>query len=136
MKILALDLGDVWVGSALADALGITCRPYKTVQLPELEDFLTNVIAQENVSTIVVGYPMTMSGGTESEQTVKVRELKEKLEKQFTNITWILWDERLSSKRADTLKGSGRTKEEKARQHSVAASFILQTYLDFKAIQG
>ncbi|QQR48873.1 Holliday junction resolvase RuvX [bacterium] len=136
MKILGLDLGDRWVGSAIADPLGISCRPYETVELENLVSFLTRVIPGQDISVVVVGYPKTMSAGTESDQTRKTVKLKEELEQQFGNVQWILWDERLSSKRADILKGTGKTPEEKRRQHSVAASFILQSYLDYKAFSA
>lgn len=131
MKILALDPGDVWVGTALADPLGITCKPYKTTTLEELETFLQETIEKESVSKIVVGYPKTLSGN-ESDQTKKIMALKEDLEQKFSNVTWILWDERLSSKRAENLKQT-RTKEEKIKSHSVAAAFILQSYLDHQS---
>jgi putative holliday junction resolvase len=137
MRILALDLGDKWVGTALSDALGITCKPYKTVTLPQLPGFLQTVIPQEHVTTVVIGYPKTFSGG-QSDQTRKIVATKEKLEQQFgqvndVTITWILWDERLSSKRAQELVQKARTPEEKQKSHSIAAAFILQTYLDHLA---
>lgn len=136
MKILALDLGDVWVGSAISDGLGVSCRPYKTVQLPELEQFLTQTLAQEPISTIVVGYPKTVGAGTESDQTKKIVALKEELEQKFSQVSWVLWDERLSSKRAEEARrGHYKDKEEKKLGHSIAASFILQTYLDYLAFQ-
>jgi putative holliday junction resolvase len=138
MRILALDLGDKWVGTALSDALGITCKPYKTVTLPELNDFLRITIPLERVTTIVIGYPKTFSGG-ESDQTRKIVAAKEKLESQFGTvnevaIVWILWDERLSSKRASELSRKATTPEEKQKSHSVAAAFILQSYLDHLAL--
>lgn len=129
MKILGLDLGDVWVGIAISDALGMFARPYQTTTPKELEEFLTKLFAQEPISKVVIGYPKTMRG-TVSEQTKKVEDEKEKLALKFPAITFILWDERLSSKRANTLK-QAKTKEEKIKSHSVAAAFILSSYLEF-----
>lgn len=133
MKIAALDMGDVWVGIALSDPLGIIAKPYQTVKLSQLVTFLKEFITKQSVSTIVVGLPKTMRG-TESEQTKKIIQEKEELEKTFPEITWVLWDERLSSKRADTLK-KGTSKEEKIKSHSIAAAFILESYLLYRQNQ-
>ncbi|MFH1831251.1 MAG: Holliday junction resolvase RuvX [bacterium] len=136
MKFLALDLGDKWVGTAISDPLGITCKPYKTIEIENLEKDLNIILEQEPITRIIVGYPKTFSG-TESDQTKKVVQLKEELEQKFTHcqgeqILWVLWDERLSSKRASSLK-QATNKEEKQKSHSVAAAFILQSYLDNQA---
>ncbi|MFC1894864.1 Holliday junction resolvase RuvX [Candidatus Dependentiae bacterium] len=130
MKILALDLGDKWVGSAISDALGITCRPYKTITVENMVSFLKKVISEENLSKIVLGYPKTIKG-TESEQTQKTKGVKAELEKIFPKIEWIFWDERLTSKRADQIMRRG--KKDKLGEHSIAAAFILQSYLDHLA---
>ncbi len=135
MKILALDLGDRWVGSAISDPLGITCKPYQTVEIAGLADFLTQTIAQQRVATIVVGYPKTFSGG-QSLQTEKVLKVKESLQAHFSAledvlpINWVLWDERLSSKRAHEIQQKASSVEAKLKSHSIAAAFILQSYLD------
>ena len=71
--------------------------------------------------------------GTVSEQTKKVEEAKVLLEKEFPDKVFILWDERLSSKRADLLKRA-QTKEDKIKSHSIAAAFILENYLQFTRI--
>jgi putative holliday junction resolvase len=131
MKILGLDIGDAWTGTALSDALGITARPYKTAATEQLNAFLIELFKQERIGTVIVGYPKTMRG-TESDQTKKVIAAKEELEKTFPDKTWILWDERLSSKRAGDLK-QARSKDEKIVSHSIAAAFILSTYLDYQA---
>ena len=70
MKTVALDIGNKWTGSAISDALGMFARPYKTVATKELEDFITQLLKTETISTIVIGYPKTMKG-KESEQTKK-----------------------------------------------------------------
>lgn len=139
MKILALDLGDKWIGSAISDALGITCKPHKTVEKNQTEKFLEQTIKEEEIEVVVIGKPTTF-GGQESEQTKKIiktaQQLEEKINPKFNNkIKWILWDERLSSKRAATLKPQrAKNKNEKNKSHSVAAAFILQSYLDNQAL--
>jgi len=129
MKILALDIGDKWTGSAISDQLEMFARPYQTVKSETLAEFIAQVIKQENIQTIIVGHPRTMRG-TKSEQTLKVEMTQKQLEKQFPSVTWKLWDERLSSKRADYQK-KAKTKEDKVYSHSIAAAFILDSYLSY-----
>ena len=132
-KIMALDLGDQWVGIALSDASCLIVRPLTTVPTSELTSTLKKLIVEERIKSIVVGYPRTMSG-RESEQTKKVIAQKEILEKEFASIPFILWDERLSSQRAQTL-GPQRLKEEKLRSHARAAAFILDSYITYLQTQ-
>jgi putative Holliday junction resolvase len=129
MKIVGLDIGDVWTGTAISDALGMFARPLQTVETKNLIYFLQEFLAKEKIEKIVVGHPRTMKG-TSSDQTKKVEATKNELEKLFAHISFILWDERLSSQRAGTLK-KGHTKEDKIKSHSIAAAFILQSYLQF-----
>lgn len=147
MRIIALDMGDKWVGIAIADPLGISCKPYQTVERTGLLVALKKIIVSERIGTIVIGRPVTMSGGA-SAQTEQVTKEAAVLEKKCVGIvshdlTWVLWDERLSSKRVDTLRhtqgeraAKKMTPEEKQKSHAVAAAFILQTYLDYKAMSS
>ncbi len=128
---MALDLGDAWVGTALTDPLRFFAKPYKTVATDQLETFLQETFAKEKISIVVVGYPKTMQG-TESDQTRLVVATKEKLEAMFPAQQWVLWDERLSSKQARTMKNP-KNKAEKLEQHSIAAAIILGSYLPFAA---
>ena len=131
MKIMALDLGDAWVGTALTDALRFFAKPYKTIGAADLETFLQETFSKEKISIVVVGYPKTMQG-KESDQTRLVIATKEKLELIFPAQQWVLWDERLSSKQARSLKNP-KNKEEKLQQHSIAAAIILESYLPYLA---
>ena len=124
MKIVALDLGDQWVGVAMTDMSRILARPHTTVTLKELEPFLTTLLEDEPISIIVVGYPQTLKG-TESEQTKKIVVQKEALEKKFNSVEWVFWDERLSSKQAQTVGKKG----DKHHIHAKAAAVILDGYL-------
>ena len=138
MKILALDIGDAWTGTAISDPTATFARPYQTVKTKELEQFLTKKIESESLKQIVVGHPKTLKG-TESEQTKKIIAEKENLEKIFPTVVWILWDERLTSKMAAKTKKK-KTKEDKIHSHSIAAAFILDSYLIYlqnhKNMQG
>jgi putative holliday junction resolvase len=127
-KIAALDYGDVWTGSALSDAMRMFARPYKTIASKDLNALIQTFITQEKIETLVIGYPQTMRG-TESIQTKKIITLFESLQLQFPTITFVLWDERLSSKKADSLR-KNKTKEDKIHAHSIAAAIILTSYLD------
>jgi putative Holliday junction resolvase len=133
MKILALDIGDVWVGSAISDPMGIIAKPFKTIKSFQLIDFLKETFQSEKIKDVVVGYPKTMKG-TESEQTKKTTGLVEQLKGIFPDIHFILWDERLSSKRADILTRGAKSQAEKEASHSRAAAFILSSYLEYKHI--
>ena len=149
MKILALDLGDVWIGTAISDPLGITCKPLQTVQFHSVLDFICEVVKKENVREIVVGLPCTLEG-KESEQTKKTRNqveiLKSKIaEKTSLTIDWNWWDERKSSQqaghimrrnKASTSRRACKRMENKNHEHSVAAALILQGYLDRKAFMA
>jgi len=126
MKIIALDLGDRWTGIAISDPLRIIARPLETVETKKLVSFLTDLLAQEKIETIIVGYPKTLRG-TESAQTKAVIAQFEKLREKFPQASWLLWDERLTSKHAQKLaKG---TRESKLLVHARAAALILTTYL-------
>lgn len=132
MKLLALDIGDVWTGTAITDALGMFAKPYKTLETSHVIPGLRDIFSNEKIQQIVIGYPRTMRG-TVSEQTKKVEEAKLLLEKEFPDKQFVLWDERLSSKRADLLKRA-QTKEDKIKSHSIAAAFILENYLQFTRV--
>jgi putative transcription antitermination factor YqgF len=134
MKNLGLDIGAVWVGSALSDDLGITCRPFKTVRFEELISFLKNLLSQEPIGIVVVGHPVTV-GGKISAQTKETEVVFERLKGEFSevngrHIEWILRDERFSSQRALSVMKGRKGGDKENKEHSIAAAFILQSYLD------
>jgi putative Holliday junction resolvase len=126
-KIAALDLGDQWVGIALSDSTRIIAKPYTTVTLQEFDAKLKQLFEDEDIGTVVVGYPRTMHGA-ESAQTIKIKEHFNVLKEQWPQKKWIQWDERLSSQRASSLQ-KGFSREEKIKSHARAAAFILDSYL-------
>ena len=129
MKVLSLDLGDAWIGTALSDPLRIIARPHQTIKANDLLSFLNDLFLKEQIDIIVIGYPRTMRD-TESLQTKKIVVQKEMLELQFPEKKFILWDERLSSKQAGIIQRQN-SKVDKYKEHSIAAALILETYLQF-----
>ncbi len=132
-KIAALDLGDQWVGVALSDLTRTLAKPFITVPFSEYTPEIKKLITDQRLVAIVIGYPKTMRG-TESEQTKKIMGIYQTLQETFPETPFILWDERLSSKRAQAASPA-RTKEEKLKSHAIAAAFILDSYLNFLKMQ-
>lgn len=128
MKKIALDIGDRWIGIAISDAIGMLARPLETVENHQLILILTTLLSKEKIDTVIVGYPKTLRG-TESEQTKKIVAQFQELSGLFPQVTWKLWDERMTSQQAAKLQ-KDTSKEAKQKSHSIAAALILTSYLD------
>lgn len=141
---MAFDIGDRTVGVAISDELGITAQPYKTLhykssqERKKLFQFLSTLIRENSIQTVVYGLPLNMNGsfGPQAEKTQDfIEDLQEFLNKKsddFSAIVWLPWDERLSTKGAErTLLEAdlSRAKRKKIIDTS-AAVFILQGFLE------
>ncbi len=135
MRYIGLDLGTKTLGVAVSDKLGIIASFYKTYFFKE-EDYnslvpvVKDLVDEFDTNKIVLGLPKNMNNtlGFASERSIKFKEL---LEKEI-DVEVILEDERLSSVEANNaLIGSDMSrKKRKGKVDSVAASIILQRYLD------
>lgn len=127
-RVLAIDPGERRAGLAVSDPLGITAQGLPTFDRKsgELIDHIETLAREYDVTRIVVGNPVSMSG-RESEGSRGARLLAAALEARLS-LPVELWDERLSSAEAHrVLAGSGAHKGAVDR---VAAMIILQGYLD------
>lgn len=120
-KYLGIDWGEKRIGLAIADEETCLALPLKTVS--NLRELLA-VISEEEIDEIVIGSPKKMSGeeANNPQWLNFVAELKSKCSKQINFL-----DERLSSLAADALSGEAN---EKAQRDEIAATIILQDYLD------
>jgi len=120
-KYLGIDWGEKRIGLATADSETEIALPLKTVTT--LAEVLAAVEA-EGITDLVVGRPQKMSGEEADNPAWKefVRLLEERIKRPVA-----LFDERLSSLAADALAGEPA---EKAPRDEVAATIILQDYLD------
>lgn len=134
MKYLGLDLGSRTLGIAVSDGTGLIASSYKTIRHNEeydrLLDEVKSIVEELNIAAIVLGFPKNMNNtiGPKSELSLS---FKEKLE-QILDIPIYLQDERLTTKSAiDMLiMGNVSRKDRKKVVDSVAATIILQSYLD------
>ena len=132
MKYLGLDLGTKTLGLAISN--GTIATALKTIRFDDLNDLivkLEKVIAEEKVDLLVLGLPKNMNNtiGPRAEATI---EFKEKLEK--LNYKVVLQDERLSTVSAHNymIEADLSRKKRKEKVDSLAATIILQAYLDKK----
>jgi putative holliday junction resolvase len=121
MKYLGIDFGESYVGLALADERKLAV-PVKVVKYDtSFWKFVQNFVAQEGIAEIVIGWPISMSGG-ENERTKRTARFIEELEDHIA-LPMHREDERLSS-------AASQSKGVKGRDDAAAAAEILQTYLD------
>ena len=128
---VALDVGGRRVGIAVSDELGLVASPVRAVDLKrEGMAGLVTVINSYEPAEVVIGLPTGMSGG-EGPQAREVREFAARLVEHVT-VPVTFWDERLTTFAADQalIESGYRTRQRKARVDAVAASLILQSYLD------
>ena len=136
MRYLGLDLGTKTLGVSVSDPLGIIASSREIIRHEENYDKLLleveNLVKELKVDQIVLGYPKNMNN-TLGERANKSLEFKTMLEEKI-NIPVILMDERLSTKEATDLLIKNDTSRKKRKQviDSLAATIILQRYLDEK----
>ena len=139
-KAMGLDLGARTCGVALSDIMGMIASPLETIRFEEddyetARDRIVDIIKANNVKKVVLGLPKHMNGdvGVRGEISIQFKEML--LEKADVEV--ILWDERLTTVAADKAMIEAGLRREERKEHvdKVAAVFILQGYLDYRAMQ-
>lgn len=134
-RLMGLDVGDKTIGVAVSDLLGLTAQGVKTIRRNGIKkDFkeLEEIINTYNVEEVIVGLPKNMNN-TIGPQGEKVLKFLEKFKKNF-DLNVILQDERLTTVSAERalIKADVSRKKRKGLIDKVAATYILQSYLDKK----
>ncbi len=136
---MGLDFGAKTVGVAISDPLLITAQGIDTIWRKEENKLRRTLAAIEalaveyEVGEIVLGLPKNMNN-TEGERAEKTLAFKEMLERR-TGIAVHTWDERLTTSAADSVLLEAGIRREHRKEHvdKIAAVFILQGYLDYRA---
>lgn len=131
-RIVAIDIGSVRVGVAVSDpfgsfAQGLTVLSTKNDWIEELKKIMDTY----KTSKLLVGLPLR-TGGNEGPEAVNIREITETIVAKYPNFEIIFWDERFTTVIAQQylLEGDVSRKGRKQRVDMVAASLLLQSYLD------
>lgn len=137
MRIMGLDFGSKTVGVAMSDPLLITAQGLEIIRRKEenkLRQTLARIealIVEYQVEKIVLGLPKNMND-SQGERAEKTEEFREMLIRR-TGLEVVLWDERLTTVAADRIMMEAGVRRENRKEYvdSIAASLILQGYLDF-----
>ena len=133
-RLIGLDLGSKRIGVAICDSKRKISTPLKTIDYKNMQyllDHLTNIIYENNISGIIIGFPINLDGSL-GRAAQSVTDKANMISKNL-KIDVALWDERMSTKGVFSITREldvNVTKREKKIDEN-AASFILQGAIDY-----
>ena len=138
MKIIALDIGTVRIGIATSDIMEIIASAYEVYRRKNLNEdvkYIASLVSKLEAGELVIGLPLKLDGSA-GQSVDMAREFGEKLS-ELVSIPIVYQDERLSTVSAERIliESGVRREKRKDKIDSVAATIILQTYLDKKSFK-
>ena len=131
-RLMGIDHGEVRIGVALSDPLGMFARPHVIMSVGDAEEAyvsLARIAREEEVVKIVVGLP-TDAQGRVGHQAQRAVRWAEGLARQVS-LPIVFWDESYSSADASrVMQRAGQRRRRGEPVDDVAAAAILQDYLD------
>jgi putative Holliday junction resolvase len=133
-RIMGVDYGLKRIGIAMTDILQVIASPFdivKSVSLKKDAIAIADIAKKNDVSCIIFGLPINMNG-TESRMVEYIRKVIEEI-KSILDIDIVTIDERLTTTQAERLlveQANLSRQKRKGLKDKIAASFILQTYLN------
>ena len=136
MKIIALDIGTVRIGVATSDIMEIIASAYESYRRKNTDEdvkYIAQLVNNLNAGLVVIGLPLKMDG-TEGQSVEMAKNFGEELAK-VVSVPICYQDERLSTVTAQKIliESGMRREKRKDKVDSLAATIILQTYLDKKS---
>ena len=137
-RILGIDYGRKRVGLAVTDPLKIFASPLNTISAHDIDNFIADYMASEEVEAFVIGYPVKLNN--EPSESVKyINPFIRKLKIRFPGVPVHLVDERFTSQMAFRTMIDGGLKKKERQNKSIidmiSASIILQSFLDRKSVR-
>jgi putative Holliday junction resolvase len=131
-RILALDYGLKRTGIAVTDPFQIIATGLTTVESPKLIPFLKEYFKKEIVELIIIGEPKNLDD-SDTHATPLVKQITEKIKKEFPTIPVTMVDERFTSKMASRamidMGMKKKQRQNKALIDEIAATIMLQDYI-------
>ncbi len=139
MKIMAVDLGLKRTGIAVCDKRELLASPVGTIEewhLDRLAERVASLAAEQGAERIVVGHPRNMDG-SQGESARRAADFARKLG-ELTGLETVLWDERMTTVTAIGYLNEADVRGKKRKQvvDTVAATIILENYLDSRRLKG
>ena len=139
MRIMAIDYGDAHTGVAVSDPTGFLTGDVTTIHSRKAEvvlEELVKLVQTYQVDELVMGFPRNMDG-TEGPRAQLYRDFAAQVA-QATGLEPVLWDERRTTVDAHRIlaEGGKNAKKRKKTVDAVAASLILEGYLDFQRMKN
>ena len=133
-RLIGLDLGSKRIGVSICDEKRLVATPFKTIDIEKLSNtinILKNIISENDIKGIIVGYPINMDG-SKGPSSQSVIDKVEKISNEI-NLPIVLWDERLSTVGAFNLSSQLDVNVSKRTRNidKNAAAFILQGAIDY-----
>ncbi|MCC6954466.1 MAG: Holliday junction resolvase RuvX [Deltaproteobacteria bacterium] len=137
-RILALDVGEKRIGLAVSDPLRLIAHPQGVVENRGRKTLTTiaQCAIEAQATIILIGMPYELDGsiGEQGKKVILFRDALVKrlqAERELMKTVVELWDERFTSEGAEHyIAGTGaRSAERRGLRDSVAASLILESYL-------
>lgn len=139
MRIMAIDYGDARTGVAISDPTGLLAG-YTTVIQSRKEGVVAEELArlakEHSVDELVMGFPRNMDG-TEGPRAELYRDFAALVE-DTAGLRPVLWDERRTTVDAHRIlfEAGKNARKRKKTVDAVAASLILEGYLDHRRLRG
>lgn len=131
MRCLGLDYGQKRIGLAISDLSNTIATTYKVlINNKSLMDNLKEIVQNEKITHVVIGLPLHMNGD-KGDKALLAEALGDEI-KNFLNVEILYEDERLTTVSAQRIliAGDVRRDKRKGKIDALAATFILQKYLD------
>ena len=131
-RIVAVDIGSVRIGVAVSAPFG-SFAPALTVLIAKDDwiEELKKIMDGYMTTKLLVGLPLR-TGGNEGPEAEHIRAVAESIRERHPSVEIIFWDERFTTVIAQQslLEGDVSRKGRKGKVDKIAASILLQSYLD------